>query len=170
MSTETPKPHYWQDLDLAVSTDEGPRQATKFFINGEEPTRRIRTEGGYQIQGTLTHRVKVMDELTGEWAWKRLADITPRDLLPLQLGTMIGEPREVPLPVLDQAYYTGDRHIQVPDAVTADLAELAGYFMGAGSLHAKGIRLCVADTDLDVADRLGILAKELFGLSPVVTA
>ena len=43
----------WQDLDLAVSTDEGPRQATKFFVNGEEPTRRISTEGGYKIQGTL---------------------------------------------------------------------------------------------------------------------
>ena len=31
----------WQDLDLTVATDEGPRQATKFYINGEEPTRRI---------------------------------------------------------------------------------------------------------------------------------
>jgi ribonucleoside-diphosphate reductase alpha chain len=47
----------WQDLQATVATDEGPRRATKFFINGEEPTRRIRTEGGYQIQGTLTHRV-----------------------------------------------------------------------------------------------------------------
>ena len=159
----------WQDLDLTVSTDEGPRHATKFFINGEEPTRRIRTEGGYQIQGTLTHRVKVVDELTGTWMWKRLADLAPHDLLPLQLGTLVGDPRRVPLPVLDQAYYAGDRHLYVPDVVTADLAELVGYFMGDGSLHAKGIRLCVANTDLDVADRIGVLAKELFGLSPVIT-
>src|ERR1022692_3170257 len=160
----------WQDLDLTVSTDQGPRSATKFFVNGEEPTRRLRTEGGYQIQGTLAHRVKVVDELTGAWEWKRLADIAPRDLLPMQLGTLIGEPRSVPLPVLDQAYYTADRHVQVPDAVTADLAELVGYFMGDGSLHARGIRLCVANTDLDVADRLSVLSKELFGLSPAVTS
>jgi len=160
----------WQDLDLTVSTDEGPRRATKFFVNGEEPTRRIRTEGGYQIQGTLAHRVKVVDELTGAWVWKRLADIEPHDLLPMQLRTLIGEPRRVPLPVLDQAFYTADRHVHVPDAVTAALAELVGYFMGDGSLHAKGIRLCVANTDLDVADRLSVLAKELFGLSPVITA
>src|SRR5450432_2767771 len=86
----------WQDLQATVATDEGPRRATKFFINGEEPTRRIRTEGGYQIQGTLTHRVKVVDELTGTWAWKRLADIAPHDVLPLQLGTLVGEPRRVP--------------------------------------------------------------------------
>ena len=164
----------WQDLGMTVSTDEGPRRATKFFVNGEEPTRRIRTESGYQIQGTLTHRVKVVDELTGTWAWKRLADLAPRDLLPMQLRTLIGETRQVPLPlldqaVLDQAYDTGDRNVHVPDAVTAELAELVGYFMGDGSLHARGIRLCVADTDLDVADRLGVLAKELFGLSPVFT-
>ena len=159
----------WQDLDLTVSTDEGPRQATKFFVNGEEPTRRISTEGGYKIQGTLTHRVKVVDPATSKWEWKRLADITPGDVVPMQMRTLVGEPRKVPLPVLDQAYYAGDRHLRVPDAVTPELAELVGYFMGDGSLHAKGIRLCVADTDLDVAEHLGILAKDVFGIEPVVT-
>ena len=159
----------WQDIELVVSTDQGPRRATKFFVNGEEPTRAIRTEGGYAIQGTLTHRVKIVDAQSGAWVWKRLADIAPGDLLPLQMGGLPGEPRRVPLPVLDQAYYVGDRHLQVPDEVTADLAELVGYFMGEGSLHAKGIRLCVADSDLDVAERLGVLSKELFGLAPVVT-
>ncbi len=158
----------WQDLELTVSTDEGPRQATRFFVNGEEPTRRIVTEGGYQIQGTLTHRVKIVNPASGAWEWKRLADIAPGDVVPVQLGTMIGETHRVPLPVLDQAYYTDDRHLHVPDAVTADLAEIVGYFMGDGSLHAKGIRLCVADTDLDVLGRIEVLAKDLFGLQPVV--
>jgi ribonucleoside-diphosphate reductase alpha chain len=160
----------WQNLDLAVSTDEGPAQATKFFVNGEEPTRRISTDGGYKIQGTLTHRVKVVNPATAEWEWKRLADIAPGDVLPMQMRTLVGEPRLVPLPVLDQAYYAGDRQVRVPDAVTPELAELVGYFMGDGSLHAKGIRLGVANTDLDVAARLAVLAKELFGLEPAVRA
>ncbi|MDT4991482.1 MAG: ribonucleoside-diphosphate reductase alpha chain [Actinoplanes sp.] len=160
----------WQDLDLRVSTDEGPRQATKFFINGEEPTRRIVTTGGYQIQGTLAHRIKVVDAETGEWVWKRMADVVPSDLVPIQLGGMVGEPRRVPLPVLDQAYYAGDRRLYVPDAVDEELAELVGYFMGDGSLHAKGIRLCVANADLDVVERIRVLSKGLFGLEPVVTA
>jgi ribonucleoside-diphosphate reductase alpha chain len=159
----------WQDVDFQVSTDEGLRDATKFFVNGEEPTRRIVTEGGYSVQGTLAHRIKVVNPQTGEWAWKRLVDIEAGDLVPMQLGTMIGEPRVVPLPVLDQAYYAGDRNLHVPDAVDAELAELVGYFMGDGSLHAKGIRLCVANTDLDVVDRMRILSKSLFGLEPVVT-
>jgi ribonucleoside-diphosphate reductase alpha chain len=159
----------WQDLDLRVSTDEGPRQATKFFVNGEEPTRRIVTKAGYTIQGTLAHRVKVVNPATMTWEWKRLADIASGDLLPMQMRTLVGEPRRVPLPVLDQAYYAGDRHTRVPDVVTPGLAEIVGYFMGDGSLHAKGIRLCVADTDLDVVAHLSVLAKELFGIEPVVT-
>jgi len=159
----------WQDVDFAVSTDDGSRKATRFFVNGEELTRRVTTKGGYRIQGTLTHRVKVVDTETGQWEWKRLADVAPGDIVPLQLGTLIGEPRRVPLPVLDQAYYAGDRRIHVPDAVDAELAEFVGYFMGDGSLHAKGIRLCVADTELDVVERLRVLSKSLFGLEPVVT-
>ena len=92
------------------------------------------------------------------------------DLVPMQLGTLIGQPRRVPLPVLDQAYYTSDQRLVVPDAVSADLAELVGYFMGDGSLHAKGLRFCVADDDLDVVERLRILGKQLFGLEAAVTA
>ena len=159
----------WQDLDLTVATDEGPRPATKFFINGEEPTRRIVTRSGYTIQGTLRHRIKVVEPETGAWVWRQLAEIEADDVVPMQLGTLIGEPRRVPLPVLDQAYWTGERGVRVPDHVTEDLAELVGYYMGDGSLHAKGLRFCVADTDLDVVERLRILGKELFGIEAAVS-
>ena len=158
----------WQDLDLAVSTDEGPRKAVKFFINGEEPTRRIATESGYCIQGTLAHRVKVVDPESGEWQWKPLANILPGDIVPLQLGTLIGEPRIVSLPAPEQPYRTDGRRLRVPGAVTAELAEMVGYFMGDGSLHANSINLCVADADLDVVEHIRILSKELFNLDPAV--
>src|SRR5829696_550120 len=158
----------WQELDVRVSTDEGPRQATKFFVNGEEPTRRITTQGGYTIQGTLGHRIKVVDSMSGEWSWKRLADISRNDLVPVQLGTMVGQARRVPLPLLNHAYYGADRQLQVPDVVTAELAELVGYFMGDGSLWADGVQLRVADSDFDVIERLRVLSKDVFHLEPIV--
>ncbi len=158
----------WQDLDVQVATDAGPQQATKFFVNGEEPTRRIVTDGGYRLQGTLAHRIKVIDPASGAWVWKRMAEVTPGDVVPIQMGTLVGMPRTVPLPVLDQAYYAGDHRLIVPEAVDTELAELVGYFMGDGSLHAKGLRLCVSDTDPDVTDRLTVLAKGLFNLTPSV--
>ena len=51
---------------------------------------------------------------------------------------------------------------------TPHYPELVGYFMGDGSLHAKGIRLCVADADADVVERIRVLSKGLFALDPVV--
>ncbi|HZA05896.1 MAG TPA: vitamin B12-dependent ribonucleotide reductase, partial [Propionibacteriaceae bacterium] len=158
----------WQDLRMQVSTDEGARSATRFFVNGEEPTRLVTTEGGYTISGTLAHRIKVVDAETGSWVWKRMADLSPEDLVPMQLGTLIGQSRPVPLPVLDQAYYTGDRTATVPSQVTAELAELVGYFMGAGTLQSGGLRFRVDTADLDVVERLRVLAKELFSLEPTV--
>jgi ribonucleoside-diphosphate reductase alpha chain len=158
----------WQPLDAAVSTDEGPRRTTQFFVNGEEATRRIVTEAGYRVQGTYGHRIKVVEAGSGKWVWKRLADIEAHDVVPLQLGTLVGQPNRVPLPVLNRAYYAGDRRVVVPEYVDEELAELVGYFMGDGSLHAKGIRLCVAEEDADVVERLRILSKGLFNLEPVV--
>ena len=31
----------WQDVEFRVLTDDGDQRATKFFVNGIEPTRRI---------------------------------------------------------------------------------------------------------------------------------
>ena len=80
----------WQDARPGCVHRRGPAAATKFFVNGEEPTRRIVTEGGYRIQGTLAHRIKVIDAgPPRSWVWKRLADVAKGDIVPVQLGTMV---------------------------------------------------------------------------------
>ena len=105
-----------------ISTSSSPRTRVHGRLRSSSSTARSPPgdphRGGYRIQGTLTHRVKVVDAQSRAWVWKRLADIVPGDLLPLQMGSLPGEPRRVPLPVLDQAYYAGDRHLQVPGEVT----------------------------------------------------
>ncbi len=154
----------WQDLDLRVATDDGPREATKFFVNGIEPVVTVDTARGYRLQGTTTHRIRVVDA-NGDWQWRRFADVRQGDRVPMTLGGMIGEPREVPLPPLPEAYWTSDHRTFVPRAMTADLAELLGYFMGDGSLHARGLRFCVTAGDDDVVSRLADLGRRLFGLT-----
>ncbi len=158
----------WQDLDARVATDDGPRPATKFFVNGAEPAVTIKTGRGYRIQGTPTHRIRVVDA-DGNWQWRRFADVRAGDRVPLMLGGMVGEPREVALPPLAEAYWTSDHTTFVPRYLTADLAELLGYFMGDGSLHAKGLRFAVTAEDTDVVERLVSLGRSLFGLEAAVT-
>src|SRR3954471_10876281 len=68
----------WQALDLEVATDAGPRQATQFYVNGFEQVVSIETGRGYRIQGTPTHRIKVVDA-HGEWVWRRFAEIRQGD-------------------------------------------------------------------------------------------
>ncbi len=160
----------WQDVDFKVLTDDGEQKATKFFVNGVESTRRIQTKSGYVIQGTLAHRIKVVDPLTGDLQWKRMADVTPNDIVALSMGNLIGQPRSVNLPALSEEYWTGDYTTCVPRTMTPNLAEFVGYFMGDGSFHSKGLRFCVASGDQDVVERLKMLAKELFNLEAAVTA
>ena len=157
----------WQPLDVEVATDEGPRRARQFYINGAEAVVTVETARGYRVQGTPTHRIKVVDAL-GEWQWRRFAEIRPGDRVPLMLGGMVGEPNHVPLPPLPEAYWTSDHTTFVPRRMTSELAEFVGYFMGDGSLHSKGIRLCVAQEDRDVVTRLAALGRSLFGLEAAI--
>ena len=159
----------WQDLDILVGTDEGPRTASRFYVNGVEPVVTITTGRGYRLQGTPTHRIKVVDLSTGDWAWKRFGEIEAGDLVPLQMNQLVGNPRKVTLPPLGEMHWTGDFTTKVPRTMSADLAEFIGYFMGDGSLHAKGLRLCVTAGDFEVTERLGRLGKSLFNLEAHLT-
>src|SRR5262249_42543310 len=108
-------------------------------------------------------RVKVVDE-TGAWVWRRLADVRPGDRVPLALDQLVDLPQEVALPPLPEMRWAAEHAAHAPRVMTPELAELVGYFMGDGSLHAKGIRLCVAAGDIDVVERLERLGEECFGL------
>lgn len=153
----------WQGLDVGVATDDGTRQASHFYVNGTESVVAVETARGHLIQGTPAHRIRVV-EPDGSWEWKRFGDLEAGDSVPLAMNTLVGEPQTVSLPPLGEACWTGERHAVAPQAMTPELAELVGYFMGDGSLHAKGLRLSVADGDFEVIDRLTWLGKELFNL------
>jgi ribonucleoside-diphosphate reductase alpha chain len=160
----------WQDIDVRVLTDDGEQRASKFYINGVAPTRRIATSSGYTITGTPEHRVKVVERETGELMWKRFAEVAPGDTVALSMGGFAGTPLAVNLPPLGEEHWTADFTTTAPPTLTADLAEFVGYFMGAGTLHAKGLRLRVNDQDPDVRERLVTLAERLFNIRPVVSS
>ncbi len=156
----------WQDLDIRVLTDDGEQRASKFYINGISPTRRIKTNSGYTITGTPEHRVKLVDRHSGELVWKRFAEVAPGDTVALSMGGFAGTPHVVNLPPLGEEHWTAEFTTTAPSTLTGDLAELVGYFMGNGVLHAKGLRLGVHGEDTDVRERLAALARRLFNIEP----
>ena len=86
------------------------------------------------------------------------------DRVPLMLNGLLGDPVDAALPPLGELHWNAEFRTRAPRRVTPELAEFVGYFMGDGSLHAKGLRFCAAQTDPDVVERLVHLAHELFGL------
>ena len=159
-----PEGAQWQNLGVSVGTDRGPRTATHFYVNGAEAVVTVDTDRGYRVQGTPTHRIRVVDPQTGDWVWKRFGDIEAGDLVPLQMNQRVGGSRKVTLPSLGEMHRTGDWTTTAPRTMSPELAEFVGYFIGDGSLHAKGLRLCVAAGDFEVVERLRVLGKELFNL------
>ena len=77
-----------------VATDEGPRQATKFY---RERSRGRGHRGhrtgppGHRVPPT--HRIKVVDPASGEWEWRRFGDVTEGDLVPAGAGLDGGRAR-----------------------------------------------------------------------------
>jgi ribonucleoside-diphosphate reductase alpha chain len=160
----------WQDLDAEVATDDGPRAATKFYVNGLETVVDVRTSRGYGLHGTTRHQIKVVDRETGQWVWRRFADLREGDVVPLALHQRVGAPRPVGLPPLSEATdWIREPYLRVPEEMTPELAELVGYYAGDGSLHDRGLRFCVTDGDFDVVARLESLAKSLFGVEARVS-
>lgn len=154
----------WQEVDLKVATDEGAKTATKFYINGRERVVTIETGSGYRIEGTPTHRIKVVDPASGEWVWKRFAEVKEGDRVPLALNQILGVPQQVSLPSLPGVYPAREEGLRTPHEMTVELAEFIGYFMGNGSLHTDGLRLHVNTQDTDVIERLVGLGQKLFQL------
>jgi ribonucleoside-diphosphate reductase alpha chain len=144
-----------------VATDQGPRQTSSFYVNGAEPVVTVETSRGYRLQGTPSHRVRVVDT-SGGWQWRRLADLRPGDQVPLMLGGMVGEPRTVPLPPIEIKAGAPAG----PRSLTVGLAEFLGHFMGAGSLHPGGLCLMVLGARPDRIAYLQQLSRSLFGLEP----
>jgi ribonucleoside-diphosphate reductase alpha chain len=162
----------WQEpsiSDLRVLTDDGEQDVTKFFVNGLADVVRVTTSQGRNITGTPEHRIKVVSQETGEWEWRRFGDVRPGDVVPIATG-FAGAPVQQLLPPADDMYWNGkDNLLHTPTHMNADLAELIGYFQGDGSLHAKGLRLCVAAQDDDVVQRLVDLSLQQFGILPLLS-
>jgi DNA gyrase subunit A len=79
-STET-------DIELKVLDAHGsPVTASKFFHSGDHPTRRIRTDEGFELTGTLNHPILVLEDLGGvpTLGWRLLGDVEPGDRVVLQ--------------------------------------------------------------------------------------
>ncbi|HUP16128.1 MAG TPA: LAGLIDADG family homing endonuclease [Acidimicrobiia bacterium] len=146
-----PRGSQWQDLGIKVGTDEGAKTASQFYVNGVEPVVTVDTARGYRIQGTPTHRIKVV-QADGSWVWKRLAEIARSDVVQMQMNQLVGNPHEVDL---------GKEFGQL----NSDWAELFGYYSQFGLAEFESrVVFEIPHRRLEARAQIELLVKRLMSL------
>ncbi len=95
-------PNSDNDVDLKVVGRSGEvNRATKLFHSGKQPTRRLLTDKGYQLTGSVNHPVLTLTHIGGVpiLLWKRLDEIEPGEYVAMsraasyEFGGRPGRPR-----------------------------------------------------------------------------
>ena len=86
VSRKFPKEKAWADIDTEIVQEFGPQKATKLFNNGYAQTIKVTTGFGYEIEGTRNHKIRVVDQDTGDYIWKELQEVEPGDSVVLRRG------------------------------------------------------------------------------------
>jgi DNA repair protein RadA/Sms len=121
-------------LSVGVQSVDGLRQTSHFYDSGLQPTKRIQTRMGYELQGTYTHPVLTLAP-DGMMCWKNLEDVQPGDRVAIQRhGAVWGNETafaELPTPLDTELAYTlglrADGH--VPTCILRSTRENARAFL-----------------------------------------
>ena len=158
-----PQGDRWQSLDVSVSTEGLTQIATRFFVNGERPTKRIQCSSGNQLECTAHHQYRVL--CNGSYQWCRADQLQRGDKLVVVLNAYqkTTEPVLVPVPKV----YRTEQVPCFPTAMSSALARFLGMYWSNGSTHVKGIRIHhnAQKEAWKEARELGI---QLFGIIPTI--
>lgn len=150
----------WQDINMTVMTDDGQKEATKFYVNGKQKTIRVQTCRGFNIEATPNHQIRIIDK-DGNYSWCRMDKLQYDDTVVLwRDSAVVSEPI-----ALDHAGLSNHFNVKtvMPTHMSPEFAELLGLYMGDGYLKSSsGIHIMVNNADLNVIDRIRHLAKQLF--------
>lgn len=139
----TPQTAY--DLELPVYGRDGLRATSKFWVNGECATKRVTLARGYRLEGSHRHPLLVMGE-DGIADWKRSDEVEPGDFVAVQAGAEVWGPLVDLRPFKAITYARHRNEIDLPDAMTPDLAYLLGLWTAEGSSESTG-RVSISNLD-----------------------
>ena len=127
------------DVNLQIINYENKKtRASKFFNSGEHPTLALRTEQGYELEGSYNHPVItwVYDhEGTPHLKWKMLADITKDDYIVLSRSSHCFSAKNVSLRQYIPFAKKRTKVFTLPKKMNEELAFLLGALVSEGSFH-----------------------------------
>lgn len=135
------------DLELGVYGRDGVRTTSKFWVNGECPTKQVALERGFRLEGSHRHPLLVMGE-DGQADYRRSDELEVGDYVGVQVGAESWGP---PIDLRDFKKQPRGRdwqrnEIDLPNTVTPDLAYLLGLWTAEGSFETTG-RVSISNKD-----------------------
>lgn len=132
-----------EDVDIQVLSRDGmANSASKWWDCGTFPTRRVVTQRGYEVTGTLNHPllVAVPGKIGGiDLVWKLIADIQPGDYVVMDRSDALWPEQQVTL----GSYYPemgtslrAERH-ELPTHLNEDFAFILGALLAEGTVRPK---------------------------------
>jgi DNA polymerase I-like protein with 3'-5' exonuclease and polymerase domains/intein/homing endonuclease len=147
------RPGEFQDapFKLSAASKEGVRDVTQVYYGGEQPVYRVTTKLGFVLTATAAHRFLVFRD--GRMDFVPLADLHPKDELPLKIGTSLFG-REVGLPKVLLPARTSSKPVSLPAALSPEAARWLGYYVSEGSRshHGTGYAVTIGMLEGEAVD------------------
>jgi DNA gyrase subunit A len=115
--------------------------ASKFFNSGKHPTIYLRTQQGYELEGSYNHPVItwVNDHGVPHLKWKMLSEITKNDYVVLSRSSHSFPEKNISLRQYHPLISKRTKIFQLPQTMNEELAFLLGALVSEGSFHQKQI-------------------------------
>lgn len=115
--------------------------ASKFFNSGKHPTIYLRTQQGYELEGSYNHPVItwVNDHGIPHLKWKMLSEITKNDYVVLSRSSHCFPEKNISLRQYHPLVSKRTKLFQLPQTMNEELAFLLGALVSEGSFHRKQI-------------------------------
>jgi len=134
---------------IFVKTDIHPHKAKIWYDNGFKKTIKVKTQAGYEIEGTENQKIRIIDE-NGNYAWRNLEELKKGDFVAIQCKNKLFG-KKVDVSNFKYIYRKGTREGRInkfvyPNKLTEDYAYLLGLLIGDGNcMDRGGIWICVCE-------------------------
>ncbi len=149
---------------MLVKTDVHPMPAGAWYDNSVKPTEVIITEDGYNVEATLNHNFRTIDE-NGDYIWKETGELKPGDFVAIQTKNRLFGNDEIPEFMYEYKAGTAEgrkKKYNFPRKLNSEYAYLLGLLIGDGLCTNEGdIRICVCNAESK--EIVKSLFKNLFG-------
>ncbi len=149
------------DINIGISNyKNGREKAVKFFNSGEHPTIYLKTEQGYEIEGSFNHPILTWqyDKNNGgpKVQWKLLEKITPEDYVVLNRRSYFFKDKNLDLTKYHPSSNKKVRDFALPKKMGEELAFLLGALVSEGSFHNDQILFNNSDEEFYVKVKTAI--------------